>query len=136
MDSLAPTRPAAAALERPTPRRGRLDAWLDGRRLDDQALAAYLAEFHNQGRARASASTVVAAACFQARLAGDRGRGTDGPGPGPATGGPPAIEAGGKRGRSGRRTSPPSSPPATVRGAAGAASSPTPSPSSAAASTP
>ena len=79
MDSLAPTRPAAAALERPTPtarrlaavsispntRRAysgalrRLDAWLAGRRLDDQALAAYLAELHDQGRAPASASTVV-----------------------------------------------------------------------------
>ena len=88
MDSLAPTRPAAAALERPTPtgrrlaaasispntRRAyssalrRLDAWLAGRRLDDQALAAYLAELHDQGRAPASASTVVAAACFRARL--------------------------------------------------------------------
>ena len=63
MDSLAPTGPAAAALERePTARRlaaasispntrraysgalRRLDAWLAGRRLDDQALAAYLAE--------------------------------------------------------------------------------------------
>ena len=46
----------------------RLDAWLAGRRLDDQALAAYLAELHDQGRAPASASTVVAAACFRARL--------------------------------------------------------------------
>ena len=91
MDSLAPTRPAAAALERPTPtarrlaaaslspntRRAysgalrRLDAWLDGRRLDDQGLAAYLAELHDQGRAPASASTAVAAACFRARLAGE-----------------------------------------------------------------
>ena len=91
MDSLAPTRPAAAELERPTPtahrlaaasispntRRAysgalrRLDAWLDGRRLDDQALAAYLAELHDQGRAPASASTAVAAACFRARLAGE-----------------------------------------------------------------
>ena len=91
-DSPAPTRRAAAAeLERPTPtarrlaeaslapntRRAysgalrRLDAWLAGRRLDDQALAAYLAELHDQGRAPASASTAVAAACFRARLAGE-----------------------------------------------------------------
>ena len=89
MDSLAPTRPAAAALERPTPtarrlaaaslspntRRAysgalrRLDAWLDGRPLEDATLAAYLAELHDQGRAPASASTAVAAACFRARLA-------------------------------------------------------------------
>ena len=89
MDSLAPTRPVA--LDRPTPtarrlaeaslslntRRAysgalrRLDAWLDGRGLDDQALAAYLAELHDQGRAPSSASTAVAAACFRARLAGE-----------------------------------------------------------------
>ena len=89
--SLAPTGSAAAALERPTPtarrlaeaslspntRRAysgalrRLDAWLDGRVLDDPALAAYLAELHDQGRAPASASTTVAAACFRARLAGE-----------------------------------------------------------------
>ena len=89
MDSLAPTRTAAAELERPTPtarrlaaasispntRRAysgalrRLDAWLDGRPLEDATLAAYLAELHDQGRAPASASTTVAAACFRARLA-------------------------------------------------------------------
>ena len=89
MDSLAPTGPAAAELERPTPtarrlaaasispntRRAyagalrRLDAWLDGRGLDDASLAAYLAELHDQGRAPASAATTVAAACFRARLA-------------------------------------------------------------------
>ena len=82
---------AAAALERSTPtarrlvdasvspntRRAysgalrRLDAWLAGRGLDDQALATYLAELHDQGRAPASASTAVAAACFRARLAGE-----------------------------------------------------------------
>ena len=91
MDSLAPPRPAAAALERPpaTARRlaeasvspntrraysgalRRLDAWLDGRPLEDATLAAYLAELHDQGRAPASASTAVAAACFRARLAGE-----------------------------------------------------------------
>ena len=85
--SLAPT--GSAALERPTPtarrlaeaslspntRRAysgalrRLDAWLDGRRLEDATLAAYLAELHDLGRAPASASTAVAAACFRARLA-------------------------------------------------------------------
>ena len=87
--SLAPTGSAAAALERPTPtarrlaeaslspntRRAysgalrRLDAWLDGRPLEDATLAAYLAELHDQGRAPASAATAVAAACFRARLA-------------------------------------------------------------------
>ena len=89
MVSLTPTRPAASALERPPPtarrlaaaslapntRRAysgalrRLDAWLDGRPLEDASLAAYLAELHDQGRAPASASTAVAAACFRARLA-------------------------------------------------------------------
>ena len=50
----------------------RLDAWLDGRELDDVALAAYLAELHDAGRASssASASMAVAAACFRAKLAG------------------------------------------------------------------
>ena len=91
MDSLAPTRPATAELERPTPtarhlaeasispntRRAysgalhRLDAWLAGRPLADATLATYLAELHDQGRAPASASTAVAAACFRARLAGE-----------------------------------------------------------------
>ena len=48
---------------------GRLDAWLDGRKLDDVALAAYLAELHDAGRASSSASMAVAAACFRAKLA-------------------------------------------------------------------
>ena len=48
----------------------RLDAWLDGRELDDAALAAYLAELHDAGRAASSASMAVAAACFRAKLAG------------------------------------------------------------------
>ena len=89
--TLAPPRPAAAELERPAPtarrlaeasispntRRAysgalrRLDAWLDGRPLEDATLAAYLAELHDQGRAPASAATAVAAACFRARLADD-----------------------------------------------------------------
>ena len=48
----------------------RLDAWLDGRELDDAELAAYLAELHDAGRASSSASMAVAAACFRAKLAG------------------------------------------------------------------
>ena len=48
----------------------RLDAWLAGRPLDDAALAAYLAELHDAGRAASSAATAVAAAWFRARLAG------------------------------------------------------------------
>ena len=91
MDSIAPSGPPTAAVERPPPtalrlaeaslspntRRAysgalrRLDAWLDGRRLEDATLAAFLAELHDQGRAPASAATAVAAACFRARLAGE-----------------------------------------------------------------
>ena len=48
----------------------RLDAWLDRRELDDAALAAYLAELHDAGRAASSAAMAVAAACFRAKLAG------------------------------------------------------------------
>ena len=48
----------------------RLDTWLDGRPLHDVTLAAYLAELHDAGRASASASMAVAAACFRAKLAG------------------------------------------------------------------
>ena len=47
-----------------------LNAWLDGRELDDVALAAYLAELHDAGRASSSASMAVAAACFRAKLRG------------------------------------------------------------------
>ncbi len=43
---------------------------LDGREFDDVALAAYLAELHDAGRASSSASMAVAAACFRAKLAG------------------------------------------------------------------
>ena len=50
-----------------------LDAWLDGRRLDDAALAAYLAKLHDAGRAAPSAAAAVAAAQFRARLAGHPG---------------------------------------------------------------
>ena len=89
-DSPARTDPEEAAIGRPTAtarrlveasvspntRRAyagalrRLDAWLDGRELDDAALAAYLAELHDAGRASSSASMAVAAACFRAKLAG------------------------------------------------------------------
>ena len=48
----------------------RLDAWLDGRPLEDPHLAAYLAELHDAGRAPSSASMTVAAARFRAKLAG------------------------------------------------------------------
>ena len=139
--SLAPTGSAAAALERPTPtarrlaeaslspntRRAysgalrRLNAWLDGRPLEDATLASYLAELHDHGRAPASALTTVAAACFRARLASE---------PSPAGERTARILAGY------RRTSPPSSPPATGRAGAAAAASPRRSPASAAASTP
>ena len=47
-----------------------LDAWLDGQKLDDAALAAYLAELHDAGRAASSAALAVAAARFRGRLAG------------------------------------------------------------------
>ena len=88
MDSIAPTGPAALERPAPTARRlaeaslspntrraysgalRRLDAWLAGRALEDATLAAYLAELHDQGRAPASASMAVAAACLRARLAG------------------------------------------------------------------
>ena len=90
-DSLAQIAPAGTAVGRPTAtarrlvdasvstntRRayagalGRLDAWLAGRRLDDAALAAYLAELHDAGRAASSAAMAVAAARFRARLAGE-----------------------------------------------------------------
>ena len=62
-----PARAYSGALRQP-------DAWLDGRRLEDATLAAYLAELHDQGRAPASASTAVAAACFRVRLAGEPSR--------------------------------------------------------------
>ncbi|MCY4511106.1 MAG: hypothetical protein OXG35_29710, partial [Acidobacteria bacterium] len=74
----APTaRRLAEASISPNPRRAysgalcRLDAWLDGRPLEDATLAAYLGELHDQGPAPASAATSVAAACFRARLADD-----------------------------------------------------------------
>ena len=89
-DSPARTDPAEAAIGRPTQTARRLveasvspntrrayagalrclDTWLDGRELDDAALTAYLAELHDAGRASATASMAVAAACFRAKLAG------------------------------------------------------------------
>ena len=50
---------------------GQLDGWLAGQKLDDAALAAYLAELHDAGRAASSAATAVAAARFRARLVGE-----------------------------------------------------------------
>ena len=89
-DSLIEVAPAETAIGRPTAtarrlvnaslsdntRRtyagalGQLDAWLDGQRLDDATLAAYLAELHDAGRAASSAAMAVAAARLRARLAG------------------------------------------------------------------
>ena len=141
----ARTDPEEAAIERPTQtalrlveasvspntRRAyagalrRLDAWLDGRELDDVALAAYLAELHDAGRASSSASMAVAAACFRAKLAGQ---------PAPAGERTGRVLAGyrrtagdrgeGKRGRSGYRTWRPCWSRAIGRGGAVAASSP------------
>ena len=47
------------------------DNWLDGRQLEDAALAAYLAELHDAGRAAPSAAMVVAAVRLRAKLAGE-----------------------------------------------------------------
>ena len=48
----------------------RLDVWLAGRALDDAALAAYLGELDEAGKAPATASLTVAAVRFRAKLAG------------------------------------------------------------------
>ena len=75
MDSLELERPAPSARGRrpglPQPEHPpgvlrSLDAWLDGRPLEDATLATYLGELHEQGRAPASAATAVAAACYKA----------------------------------------------------------------------
>ena len=119
----APRRPRPPSVAaRPRPRRAntrrsysgafrRLDAWLDGRPLEDAVT--YLAELHDQGRAPSSSSTAVAAARFRARLAGDAdpGRGTDRPGAGRRTAAGPRAAA--RRARSWRWPWPRSSPPAT-----------------------
>ena len=75
-----------------------------------QPFAAYVAEFYDQGRAPASAATAVAArrASGPASPASPIRPGSGRPGFWPATGGPPAIAAAARRGRSGPRTSPPS----------------------------
>ena len=88
--------------------------------VDDVALAAYLAELHDAGRASSSASMAVAAACFRAKLAGQ-----------PAPAGERTGLAGyrrtagdrgeGKRGRSGSRTWRPCWPRTIGRGGAVAA---------------
>ena len=116
---------------------GRLDAWLDGQKLDDAALAAYLAELHDADRAASSAAMAVAAARFRAKLAGV-------PSPAgeatarvlPATAELPPRAAAARRTRSAPPTWRPCSPRATGRGAAAGASSPTRLPPRAAAWTP
>ena len=50
---------------------GQLAAWLDGRRLDDASLAAYLGYLHQAGRAPATAALAVAAVRRAARAAGE-----------------------------------------------------------------
>ena len=50
---------------------GQLAAWLDGRRLDDASLAAYLGYLHQAGRAPATAALAVAAVRRAARDAGE-----------------------------------------------------------------
>ncbi len=48
----------------------RVDAWLGWRRLEDGTLGGYVAELHEQGRARSGASTAVAAAGVGVRVGG------------------------------------------------------------------
>ena len=48
----------------------RLDAWLDGRVLDDHALSAWITVLHDRGLSSSSASLAVGAARFRARMAG------------------------------------------------------------------
>ena len=89
-DSLAAKASAPAALGRPTAtarrlvnaslsdntRRayagalGQLDAWLDGQKLDDAALAAYLAELHDAGRGVESDQVAAARGRLDAAIAG------------------------------------------------------------------
>ena len=86
-DSIARIAPADTAIGRPTATARRLvnasvsdntrrayagalgqrDGWLGGHRLDDAALAAYLAELHDAGCAASSAAMAVAAARFRAQ---------------------------------------------------------------------
>ena len=63
--------PSARTPDGPTPARsGASTSGSTAANLDDVALAAYLAELHDAGRASSSASMAVAAACFRAKLAG------------------------------------------------------------------
>lgn len=52
----------------------RLDAWLDGRPLDDGTLAAWITGLHGQGLSVSTAALAVAAARFRSRMAGDDGK--------------------------------------------------------------
>ncbi len=52
----------------------RLDAWLDGRVLDDEALAEWIAGLHDRGLSATTAAMAVAAARFRARMAGQDGK--------------------------------------------------------------
>ena len=136
--TLAPTRPAAAELERPAPtarrlaessispntRRaysgvlGRLDAWLDGRPLADATLAAYLAELHDQGPGDGERGDGGGRGVLPGppRRRPDPGRETDSPGPRrlPAdgrqsrTGAGATVQGGGPRSRP--RHLPPAAP--------------------------
>ena len=54
---------------------GRLDAWLDGRQIDDAALAAYLAELHDAGRAARVVSSLGGAMASRRRTNGTGVRG-------------------------------------------------------------
>ena len=106
----------------------RLEAWLDGRPLDDRTLAAYLDSLREAGRAQATAAIVVAAVRHAAR---DAGRSQP---DGPLT--RQAIESFRRSRRSRRSLSPPqpraasplksataSSPPVAARGVPAGASS-------------
>ena len=107
---------------------GQLAAWLDGRRLDDASLAAYLGYLHQAGRAPATAALAVAAVRRATRAAGEE------PPDGPLT--RQALEdfrrsaaadaparRGQARGASPPRSAPPCSPPVTGRAAPAVASS-------------
>ena len=67
----AGTEAAAELIARFASALGQLVAWLDGRRLDDASLAAYLGYLHQAGRAPATAALAVAAVRRGARDAGE-----------------------------------------------------------------
>ena len=48
----------------------RLDAWVNGRNLDDAALAVYVAELHTAGKSPASINLAVSAVRFRAKITG------------------------------------------------------------------